>query len=121
MSNPKILVNKRGSQSDIAIVQIYDSLDTLSAYTFQEKMDTLIKTGVYKYIIDLEQLEYISSAGIGVFFGLLPEIQKQNGDIVFVHVSEKIHKLFEMIGLTAIFGIKDTLEKAIEEFEPDEQ
>jgi anti-sigma B factor antagonist len=121
MSNLNVIINKSGDHSDIAVVQIYGPLDTIAAYTFQEKMNTLISTGVYKYIIDLKNLEYISSAGIGVFPGMVLELQKHNGGVVFVHVSEKIHKLFDMIGLMAIFEIKDTLEEAIKEFEPDEQ
>ena len=120
MSKLQVFINKKGKQADIAVVHIYGALDTVTAYTFQEKMDKLIKTGVYKYIIDLEHLEYISSAGIGVFPAMALELQKHNGDIVFIHTSEKIYKLFDIIGLTTIFKIKDTLEKAIEEFTPDE-
>ncbi len=120
MSNLHVFIDKRGTQSDIVVVHIYGSLDTVAAYAFQEKMNTLIKSGAYKYIIDFEHLEYIGSAGIGVFPALALELEKHHGGIVFVNVSEKIHKLFEMIGLTTIFEIKDTLEKAIEEFESDE-
>jgi anti-sigma B factor antagonist len=121
MSNPKILIDKRGTLSDIAVVHVYGALDTVGAYTFQEKIKTLLETGVYKYILDFEHLEYISSAGIGVFFSMDPELQKHHGGIVFIHVPEKIYRLLEMIGLTAVFKIKDTLENAIKEFETDEQ
>jgi anti-sigma B factor antagonist len=119
MSNLRVQISKKGAQADIAVVQIYGAVDTLAAYTFQEQMNTLMKTGVYKYIIDLENLEYISSAGIGIFSAMDFELQKHHGRIVFVCISKKIYKLFDMIGLTAIFEIKDTVEKAIEEFEPD--
>lgn len=121
MSNLKFLIDKRGTLSDIAVVQVYGALDTVAAYTFQEKMRKLLETGVYKYILDFEHLEYISSAGIGVFFSMHPDIQKHHGGIVFIHVPEKIYRLFEMIGLTTAFTIKDTLENAIKELEPDEQ
>ena len=119
MSNLKVRIDKEGAQADIAVVRIYGALDTLAAYTFQEQLQTLIGTGVYKYVIDLEDLEYISSAGIGVFSGMLFEVQKHQGGIVFANISEKIYKLFNMIGLTAIFKINDTIEKAVKEFEPD--
>ena len=121
MSNSKVLITRQGVQSDIVVVQVHGPLDTVAAYTFQGKMEELLKIGVYKYILDFRHLEYISSAGIEVFFSMNPELQEHHGGIVFIHVPEKIYKLFKMIGLTTVFIIKDTLESAIKEFEPDEQ
>lgn len=120
MSTLKILIDKKGILSDIAVVQIHGSLDTVGAYSFQEEIEKLIKTGIYKYILDFEHLEYISSAGIGVFFGISPKLREHQGGFVFIHVRRKIYKLFEMIGLTAIFRIKDTLEEALKELESNE-
>lgn len=106
--------------SDIVMVRINGPLDTVAAYTFHEKMDDLIENGVYKFIVNLERLDYISSAGIGVFPGMALDLQKHQGGIVFINVPEKIYKLFDMIGLTTIFSIKETKEEAIEELIPDE-
>ncbi|MBD3305904.1 anti-sigma factor antagonist [candidate division KSB3 bacterium] len=111
-------IQKVGAQADIAVVQIHGPLDTVAAYAFQEKMDDLIRSGIYKFIINLEQLEYISSAGIGVFPGMFQTLQEHQGGLVFLHVSPKVYKLFEMIGLTSIFQMKETLDEAIQEFEP---
>jgi anti-sigma B factor antagonist len=113
-------IEKVEPHSDIVVVRINGSLDTVAAYTFHEKMDRLIERGVYKFIINLEKLDYISSAGIGVFPGVALDLQKHHGGLVFINVSKKIYKLFEMIGLTTIFSIKETKEEAIKEFVFDE-
>jgi anti-sigma B factor antagonist len=116
MSNLQVRVIKEG---DVAVVQVYGAIDTLVAYTFQEKMNTLIQAGTYKYIIDCEHLEYISSAGIGIFPALAPELEKHHGKLIFAQVPEKIYKLFNLIGLAVIFKIRKTIAQAMEEFTPD--
>lgn len=116
MSDLQVRIEKCGAQADIAVVRVSGALDTLAAYAFQDQMHALLQTGVYKYILDFEEVEYISSAGIGVFPGMALELQQHHGRLVFVRVSAKIGKLFDMIGLTSIFEIKETLAKALEEF-----
>ncbi|MDY0095608.1 MAG: STAS domain-containing protein, partial [Candidatus Vecturithrix sp.] len=100
---------------EMVMVRINGPLDTVASYEFHEKMESLVQNGVYKFIVNLEKLDYISSAGIGVFPGMSLELQKNQGGIVFIHVPPKTYKLFDMIGLTTIFRIKNTLEEAIKE------
>lgn len=119
MEKTDIRVEKISPRSDIIMIKISGPLDTVASYSFQEKIKKLIEYGVFKYVINLEKLDYISSAGIGVFPGVALELQKNKGGIVFIHVSEKVYKLFNLIGLTTIFKVKDSLDEAIKAFEPD--
>ncbi len=112
-----IHIEQISSQSEIVLVRIDGPLDTVASFSFHERMKALVKEGVYKFIIDLEKLKYISSAGIGVFPGMAMELQKQQGGLVFINVSQKTYKLFEMIGLTAILSVKETMEEAMKEFD----
>ena len=121
MSNLRIHIRKQGKHSDIAVVQVHGPLDTVASYTFQEKMHTLIESGLYKYVVDLQALEYISSAGIGVFPGMLNELRQHNGGLIFVRVPTKTYKLFEMIGLMTLFPVMESVEQAVEEFDADDE
>ncbi|GAK50793.1 anti-sigma factor antagonist [Candidatus Moduliflexus flocculans] len=120
MNRVDIHVEKVGFHSDTVIVRIDGPLDTVASYNFQEKMERLLQSGVCKFVVNLEHLEYISSAGIGIFPGLSQDLKQKNGGLVFANVSPKIVKLFEMIGLTTIFPIRGTTEEALKEFLPDE-
>ena len=120
MQSIDIQVETLDSHADIVMVRIKGPLDTVAAYAFQEKMEELIASGVYKFIINLEELDYISSAGIGVFPGVSHTLKSHQGNIVFAHVSAKTVKLFKMIGLTALFPVRSTIEEALEEFIPHE-
>jgi len=118
MDNVDVHIKKVGTQADILVVRVRGPLDTVASYTFHEKMNNFIAQGNYKFIIDLAELEYITSAGIGVFPGVALELQKHQGGIMFMNVSEKTYKLFAMIGLTSIFKVAPNLEQALKEFEP---
>jgi anti-anti-sigma factor len=112
MSN-NVQIKEVGSQSDIRLINIRGLLDTVIAYHLQEKMDILIEDGIFKYIIDLEELEHISSAGIGLFSAMAMELQKLHGQIIFTHVPEQVLHLFEITRLIEIFTIRETINEAI--------
>ena len=116
MNHVNIHIEKANAQPDVVIVRIEGPLDTIASYAFLEKMERLIQNGASKFIINLERLEYISSAGIGIFPGLSQELKQQDGGLAFANVSPKIKKLFEMIGLTTLFRLYDSIEEALQEF-----
>lgn len=116
MSN-SIRVRMVGSQAGIALIKIQGFLDTVSAYALQEQGEELIMKGVYHYILDLDNLEYISSAGIEAFHTLAQKLQPYEGEIIFVRVPEKIYKVLEIIGTTTFFQFKPTIRDAIKEFD----
>ena len=115
MQRVNIHTEKIEQYPDIVMIRIDGPLNTVASYSFQEYMENLIETGVYKFIVNLEALEYISSAGIGVFPGIAQTLNEHQGGIVFIHVSSKIAKLFAMIGLTTLFTIWANKEEALKE------
>ncbi len=62
-------------------------------------MKTLADGGVLKILIDLQNLEYIDSAGIGVFINTAKILRKKKGDLVFVNVSSEIKDIFKIVNL----------------------
>ncbi|PID57511.1 hypothetical protein CSB45_06695 [candidate division KSB3 bacterium] len=116
MQSIDIQVERLENHDDIVMIHIKGALETIAAYTFQEKMETLVASGLYKFIINFEKLDYISSAGIGVFPGIAQTLRQYQGNIVFTHVSPKTVKLFNLIGLTTLFTISETTEEALKEF-----
>jgi hypothetical protein len=57
-----------GSQANVLEIAIRGFLDTMAAYALQERIHAQIIAGHHRYVINLEALEQISSAGIGFFF-----------------------------------------------------
>lgn len=91
------------------------AIGTLDAATY-EKMDKTIKNlfskGYYKLIVNLEQVSYISSAGAGVFIGVVGTAQENNGHILLLRPSTMVHDVFDVLGLLEIFPAAQSLEEA---------
>ena len=113
----KFLIRTIGSKADIAYILIPTALDTMTAYQLQEKIESLIQNGIYKYIINLEDIEYISSAGVEALYRLQRELHGKHGGVILTSIPKKIFDLFDKIGVMTMFGIADTVEQAIKEFE----
>lgn len=107
-----IRISTAGPQADIALIDIRGFLDTVVAYTLQEQINRLMGTGMRKYIINLEELEHISSAGIGFFSGLVLEFRKYQSKLVFINIPEQIRYLLQATRLIEIFTVGQNLQEA---------
>jgi len=112
-----IQVRHVGSQLHIALITLRGFLDTVSAYRLQQKGEELIASGTYLYVVNLELLEYISSAGLETLHTMAQKVAPHKGQIILVNVPEKIYKVFEIIGITTFFQIKDNVRDAIQELD----
>lgn len=59
----------------------------------------------HKVLIDCQRLNYISSAGLGVFISHLQQFQDASVKLVFFNMQEKVHNVFEILGLDALMTI----------------
>ena len=83
--------------------------------------DESLKKGVNKFIFELTELNFISSAGIGAFLGHIKKIKEKKGDMVFVNMPEKIKRVFHAFIITNYFKIVDDVNQALDYFENLEQ
>ncbi len=91
----------------------------LDAHTFEqldESIQDIFDSGVSKIIVDLAGVEYISSAGAGVFIGSLALAQEKGGNIVLVNPTENVKEVFDLLGLSQIFTITASVAEAQESF-----
>ena len=87
----------------------------LDAHTFEDLEKTfqsLFEENVYQVIVDLEKLDYISSAGCGVFIGAIGTAQENNGNVVLLNPSDSVREVFDLLGLTQIFPFAENVEAA---------
>jgi len=66
-------------------------------------------------IVDLNGLEYISSAGLGVFMSYLQEMETKGLGFVLFGLNEKVLETFEILGLDQLLVIKKNIEEAREQ------
>jgi anti-anti-sigma factor len=95
-----------GTQANIAVIQIRGALDTPLAYDLECKGSALINSGISNCIINLEHIEYISSAGIEFFHGLAYKLRQNHGEVIFIQVPAKIYSYSRRLALPFSFKSK---------------
>jgi len=97
MENIKISVSESGRDDDISLVRVDGVIDTLTATQLEEVLDRLLKRGRYKIILDLAGVDYISSAGWGIFISRIKEIRENQGDIKLSNMVPNVMEIYELL------------------------
>ena len=87
----------------------------LDAHTFEEMEKTitdLFEGGTFRLVVDLSKLDYISSAGAGVFIGAIGTAQENDGNIVLMKPSPNVKEVFDLLGLSQIFPFANDVDGA---------
>lgn len=103
-------------QNGIILISVKGSLD---AHTFEEMEKTinqLFENNMYRLIVDLSKLDYISSAGAGVFIGAISTAQENDGLIVLLKPNQNVREVFDLLGLSQIFTITEDMQSAVKSF-----
>ena len=111
----------KAGETSIQKVRISGYLDSSTFPQLQEHLNNLMKQGNLHYLLDLEDLDYISSAGLGVLMGILREVREKDGDLKIVNMSEKIERVFYLLGFSRLMKVYASEEEALESFQNPEE
>ena len=103
---PAFQIVKEKLADTVTILSVKGFLD---AHTFEELEKTineLFEEGNYKLVVDLSGLDYISSAGAGVFIGAIGTAQENEGNIILMKPSPNVKEVFDLLGLSQIFTFR---------------
>ncbi len=113
MANFDVAHEEKG---EVSVLNISGYLDAHTAPDFENALTKLLQDNRFKIVVNLQGLQYISSAGLGVFMGFIEEVREKDGDIKLSEVSEKVFKVFDLLGFPSLYEFYDETEKAVEKF-----
>ncbi len=99
----KITTHKGDNSMSISLV---GRMDTIRAAEFQNMVDELTDEEAGHAVVDCKDLEYISSSGLRAFIALLKKAQKNGGMIKLLHLNDNVKEVFDMTGVSSLFGIE---------------
>jgi len=99
------------------ILSVQGEIDVYTSPKVKESINSLIEQSVYNIVVNLEEVRYIDSTGLGVLIGALKRVRENNGNISLVCSNPQIKKIFQITGLVKIFGIFKSEEEACESLE----
>lgn len=117
MEGIQVSVEKTGPQSDISIIRVGGYIDTTTSSELERALDSLLKAGVFRVIIDLGNVDYISSAGWGIFISEIKGIRERGGDLKLARMIPDVYEVFELLEFHYILKAFDTIEDAIKDFD----
>ena len=119
MSNIKISLDSSGDSGKISIVRVDGVIDTMTATELEKVMNSLLERNKYRIIVDLGGVDYISSAGWGIFISNIREIRQHVGDIKLARMIPNVYEIFELLEFDSILRAFDSIEKAKNDFSGD--
>jgi anti-anti-sigma factor len=106
-----------GTKGDIAVVSLNGIIDTVSAERLRSALGKIVTGGIYRIVVDMSQVEYVSSGGWGTFTERLREVRRNDGDIKLFGMDPDVYYVFTMLGFNIVLSSFDILTEAIEDFE----
>lgn len=119
MSDIKISVETStapSSDKEITVVRVDGVIDTMTATELEKVTNSLLSQNRYDIIVDLGGVDYISSAGWGIFISNIREIRLNNGDIKLARMIPNVYEIFELLEFDSILKAFDNIEKAKADF-----
>lgn len=116
MEGIQVSVEKVGPQGEISIIRVGGYIDTTTSSELERTLDSLLKTGVVNIIIDLGKVDYISSAGWGIFISEIKGIRERGGDLKLAQMIPDVYEVFELLEFNYILKSYDTVEEALAAF-----
>ncbi len=100
-------------QNGITILGLKGRLDSNTSDDFEKTLLGLIQTGETRLVLDFEELDYISSAGLRVLLKTAKELKPVNGQLLFCSLKDYISDIFDLSGFASFFPIHPNLEESL--------
>lgn len=112
-----IQVAKVGTRKSISLLRVYGFVDTTTSPQLHKVITEMIHHGYFQIIVDLGEVNYVSSAGWGVFVGEIRGIRENGGDLKIVQMTQDVNEVFEMLEFNRILTAYESLEEAVDDFD----
>jgi anti-sigma B factor antagonist len=100
-----------------AIIELKGSLiGGENAKLFRDKLYTLIKDGKKKVVVDMTDVKFVNSTGIGILISGYTTLKNAGGDLKLAHISDKVEGVLNITKLIQIFNIYYNVDEAVKSF-----
>lgn len=103
----------------VGVVQVDKALTAATVDSFRDQLSSWqeAERDVKNFVIDLEQVDFMDSAGLGTLIAVLKRITERGGDMKIANLQKKPRMVFEITRAYKVFEIYDTVEGALKGFD----
>jgi len=95
------------------VVHVGGEIDVYTAPALRERLDQEIDRGQHDLVVDLSEVTFMDSTGLGVLVGRLKLIRGPQGAMRLVCAHDRVLKVFTITGLDKVFEIYPTVDEAL--------
>ena len=91
-------------------------IDTTNASDVEKQIEKYITERKFKLAINLENVDFISSAGWGIFISEIRNIRENKGDLVLINMLPDVYDVYELMEFSSIIKSFDAVQDAVKYF-----
>jgi anti-sigma B factor antagonist len=95
------------------VVDVTGEIDVYTAPALREKLTALVDDGHVDLVVNLTEVRFMDSTGLGLLVGVLKRVRGLDGRLQLVIDSERLLKVFRITALTQVFTIRETVDAAL--------
>jgi anti-sigma B factor antagonist len=99
------------------IIDVNGEMDLYNSYKLKELVMKMLEKKVGRFIINLENVDYIDSSGIGALIYICSTIKKMNNKLAIANIHGSVKKVIELTKLMGYFPIAATIDEALQRME----
>jgi anti-anti-sigma factor len=103
-------------EKGVSVFTLEGRIDSQGAISLDAALQAAVSAGKHKMVLDMAEVNYISSAGLRTLADVSTKNAEKGGDLKLVALQRKVLRVFRIIGFDKLFAIYDTLEAAIADF-----
>lgn len=107
---------KSKKEQDVRIMSLKGRMDAVSAPEFDKALGEFIAEREKKFIVDMEEVDYISSAGLRSILAANKSMKTSAGRLCLVNLQNTVKEVFHISGFSSIISIYDSIESALHEY-----
>ena len=104
-------------QQDITIVDLSGQIKLgEGSSVLRDKIKDLLGKGRKKILLNLADINYIDSSGVGELVSAFTSVRNQGGELKLLHLTKKVHDVLQITKLYTVFDVRDDEAEALASF-----
>ncbi len=108
---------KTESNGTVMVVMVREErLDAHNSDELKAEMNRLFESGTKNLLVDLKEVRFIDSSGLGVLVSGFKNASTHQGSIKLCSLQTQVKSMFELTRLQRVFDIYQTIDEALESY-----
>lgn len=100
-------------QDEVSVFQLHGRLDSNTSPELEKKLAGAMESGARQMVLDFENLDYISSAGLRIILKTTKDLKRTEGALILCAMQDYVKEVFEIAGFDSFLPIVATVDDAL--------